>query len=209
MIGGGNDVGEERVKVVIADDEPIIRINIGEILAQNGFDVCARVSNGYEAIKACQKFQPEVALLDIKMPICDGVSAAKSIYMAKTAETIIMITAYSDIALVKKAVDAGIDGYLVKPIDGATLLPGICVARAQSREMRRLRADMEKARQDMEARKLLERAKGKLMETRHWSEETAYQYIRSASKEYHVSMKEIARMLLDQIEITQNFRDKN
>ena len=95
-------MGEERVKVVIADDEPIIRINIGEILAQNGFDVCARVSNGYEAIKACQKFQPEVALLDIKMPICDGVSAAKSIYMAKTAETIIMITAYSDIALVKR-----------------------------------------------------------------------------------------------------------
>ena len=120
-----------------------------------------------------------------------------------------MITAYSDISLVKKAVDARVDGYLVKPVDEGTLLPCICVARARSREMRRLQADMEKAKQDMEARKLVERAKGKLMETKQWSEEVAYQYIRSTSKEYCVSMKEIAQMLLDQMEIIPDFRDKN
>lgn len=199
----GMNMEKGKFRVVIADDEPIIRINLREILHQKGAEVCASVSNGYEAIKACQENHPDVVLLDIKMPICDGISAAKSIHMAQTADTIVMITAYSDISLVEKAADAGISGYLVKPIQEEALLPSIYIARARSQEIRQLSAEKDKARQEVENRKLLERAKGKLMEKNHWSEEKAYQYIRNASKECHVSMGEIARMLLEQMAVLQ------
>lgn len=182
--------------IVIADDEPIARINLQDTLEKLGCEVKASVANGLEAVSACRKYQPDIVLLDVKMPVMDGLVAAKEISRDGTASTIVMITAYNDMAFIEEALEGGANGYIVKPVNENILVPNLLVAHAKSQEIQGLHREIDRVEKDLAARRVIERAKGYLMDKEHMTEDSAYVYIRTLSRENRMSMKEVAEMLL-------------
>ncbi len=187
---------KSEVRIVIADDEPITRMDLKESLEAKGYQVVGEAADGFDAVEICREHTPDLVLLDIKMPLMDGLSAAKIIYEQRIAGAIVLLTAYSEGEYIEEAKKSGVSGYLVKPIDDKALIPCIEVALARSIEMKSLRADMEKANERLESRRLVEQAKGYLMESRQLTENEAYEYIRKTSKIKNVSMKRIAEIIL-------------
>lgn len=184
------------VRIVIADDEAIARLDIKECLEQNGYDVVGMAEDGFDAISLCSQLSPDLIILDIKMPVLDGLSAAKTIWEGNLAGCIVLSTAYSDSNFIEAAKSLGVMGYIVKPIDYRSLIPAIEVAVARSREFLNLKKEVEKAEDKLEERKLVERAKGLLMKERDIDEKDAYEYIRLLSMKKGVPMKKIAELLI-------------
>ena len=187
---------KDAIRVVIADDEPISRMDLKELLTEGGYAVVAEVSDGFDAVESCKTHHPDLVLLDVKMPYLDGLPAAKIIYEEDLADTIIMLTAYSEREFVERAKECGVSGYLVKPIDEKSLVPNIELVVAQSKEMKRLRKDMEKVSERLANRGVIEKAKGRLMQEQSMSEEEAYHYIRKLSQLKGLSMRRVAEMIL-------------
>ena len=186
----------DAIRVIIADDEPISRMDLKELLTEGGYAVVAEVSDGFDAVESCKAHHPDLVLLDIKMPYLDGLSAAKIIYEEGLADTIIMLTAYSEREFVEQAKECGVSGYLVKPIDEKSLIPNIELVVAQSKEMKRLRKDMEKVSERLANRSIIEKAKGQVMQEQNMSEQEAYHYIRKLSQLKGLSMRRVAEMIL-------------
>lgn len=184
------------ISVVIADDEPISRMDLKELLAEGGYNVLAEVADGFDAVEQCKLYHPDLVILDIKMPFLDGISAAKIICEEELADTIIMLTAYSEREFVEQAKGYGVGGYLVKPIDEKSLVPSIELAVARSRELKRLRKDMAKVSERLESRSVIEKAKGVVMREQSISEQEAYDYIRKLSLDKHLSMRRVAEIIL-------------
>ena len=151
---------KDAIRVVIAVDEPISRMDLKELLTEGGYTVVAEVSDGFDAVENCKLYHPDLVLLDIKMPFLDGLAAAKIIYEEELADTIIMLTAYSEREFVEQAKDYGVSGYLVKPIDEKSLIPNIELVVAQSKEMKRLRKDMAKVSERLANRSIIEKGTG-------------------------------------------------
>ena len=187
---------KEQLSVIVADDEPIIAMNLAEMLKDNGFRVIGIGQDGFEAISLCRKHHADVVLLDVKMPLVDGLTAAQTIFEEDLADTIIMVTAFSDEELVNKASNIGVAGYLVKPVDERSLLPCIKIGRARSEQLRLLKKKADEATEAMEARKVIERAKGIVMQDMNMTEQEAYCYIRQISKEKHISMKSVSEIII-------------
>ena len=187
----------DKIKVVIADDEQIFLMSLSEMLESQGFMVVGKGSDGFECIELCKTEHPDVVLLDIKMPILDGISAAQYIYEEGLAETIIIISAYEEKEFVEKAANIGVAGYLVKPINEKSLTPCINVAIAHSKKLRLLQEKIDKAQQSLDNRKIIERAKGRIMVENKLTEQEAFDYIRSISKGKNISMQKVAEMLLE------------
>ena len=187
---------KEGTRVVIADDEPISRMDLTEILSEAGYTVVAAVSDGFDAVEQCKAQHPDLVMLDIKMPFLDGLGAAKIIYEQNLADTIVMVTAYSERELVNQAKDCGVSGYLVKPIDEKSLVPNIEVAVARSKEMKQLRQDIAKVTERLESRTVVEKAKGLVMAEQGCTEQVAYDYIRRISLEKKISMRRVAEIIL-------------
>lgn len=187
---------KDAIRVVIADDEPISRMDLKELLTEGGYAVVAEVSDGFDAVESCKTHHPDLVLLDVKMPYLDGLAAAKIIYEEDLADTIIMLTAYSEREFVERAKECGVSGYLVKPIDEKSLVPNIELVVAQSKEMKRLRKDMEKVSERLANRGVIEKAKGRLIQEQSMSEEEAYHYIRKLSQLKGLSMRRVAEMIL-------------
>lgn len=187
---------KEGTRVVIADDEPISRMDLTEILSEAGYTVVAAVSDGFDAVEQCKAQHPDLVMLDIKMPFLDGLGAAKIIYEQDLADTIVMVTAYSERDLVNQAKDCGVSGYLVKPIDEKSLVPNIEVAVARSKEMKQLRQDIAKVTERLESRTVVEKAKGLVMAEQGCTEQAAYDYIRRISLEKKISMRRVAEIIL-------------
>ena len=187
---------KDAIRVVIADDEPISRMDLKELLTEGGYTVVAEVSDGFDAVENCKLYHPDLVLLDIKMPCLDGLAAAKIIYEEELADTIIMLTAYSEREFVEQAKDYGVSGYLVKPIDEKSLIPNIELVVAQSKEMKRLRKDMAKVSERLANRSIIEKAKGQVMQEQNLSEQEAYHYIRKLSQLKGLSMRRVAEMIL-------------
>lgn len=187
---------KEGTRVVIADDEPISRMDLTEILSGAGYTVVAAVSDGFDAVEQCKAQHPDLVMLDIKMPFLDGLGAAKIIYEQNLADTIVMVTAYSERELVNQAKDCGVSGYLVKPIDEKSLVPNIEVAVARSKEMKQLRQDIAKVTERLESRTVVEKAKGLVMAEQGCTEQVAYDYIRRISLEKKISMRRVAEIIL-------------
>lgn len=187
---------KDGIRVVIADDEPITRMDLKELLTGEGYTVAAEVADGFDAVENCKLFHPDLVLLDIKMPFLDGLSAAKIICEEDLADTIIMLTAYSEREFIEQAKDCGVGGYLVKPIDEKSLVPNIELAVARSREMRKLRKDMAKVSERLENRSIIEKAKGQIMAEQKKTEQEAYDYIRKLSQVKNLSMRRVAEMIL-------------
>lgn len=190
--------GMERkeIRVVIAEDEPITRMDLKEMLIDAGYSVVADVSEGFEAIEVCKNKKPDVVILDIKMPLLDGLSAAKVIIEENTVSTVILLTAYSDDDFINSATKIGVSGYIVKPIDEKSLVPNIEVALARSREIQEIKRQCEMITERLENRTIIEKAKGQLMLSMRFSENEAYEYIKKLSKDKKVSMKRIAEIIL-------------
>ncbi len=184
------------IRVVIADNEPITKMDLNELLQEAGYEVVGEASDGFDAVEICRQTHPNLILLDIKMPLLDGLSAAKIIHEENLAETIIMMTAYSEREFIEQAKECGVGGYLVKPIDEKSLIPNIEVVVNRSQEIGRLRKDIEKANVRLESRVLIEKAKGHIMEKQNLTEQNAYDYIRKLSQAKHLSMKRVAEMIL-------------
>jgi len=168
-------------RVLIAEDETIIRMDLRELLERSGFEVCAEARDGEEAVALARSERPDVAIMDVKMPKLDGIEAARRI-LDERPIPIVMLTAYGQQELVARAVDAGVFGYLVKPFREQDLLPAIETARARHDELTALREEAESLTEALAARKSIERAKGLLMEKEGLSEQDAFARLRKASQ---------------------------
>ena len=182
---------------IIADDEPIIRMDLAEILRELEFDVVGTVSDGFEAIELCRRAKPDLALLDIKMPVFDGLSAAQTIVREELAGCVVLLTAYCDREFLEQAKEAGVAGYLVKPIDERTLRPALEIALAQSSRYHDATKNVQRLEQELRDKAAIEQAKGIIARRDGISEKEAYAQMRKLSMDRQRPLGEIARMLID------------
>ena len=183
------------MRILIAEDETIIRLDLRELLENAGFEVCAEAKDGIEAVELAASTQPELAILDVKMPRLDGIDAARRI-LEEHPIPIVMLTAYGQDELVSRAVEAGVFGYLVKPFREADLLPAIKTARARHEELAALRDEAESLSEALAARKSIERAKGLLMAKEGLTEQEAFERLRRASQLAGRPLKVVADALI-------------
>jgi AmiR/NasT family two-component response regulator len=183
------------MRVLIAEDETIIRLDLKELLERAGFEVCAEARDGAEAVELARSEEPDVAVLDVKMPRLDGIEAARRI-LDERPIPIVMLTAYGQDELVSRAVEAGVFGYLVKPFREQDLLPAIRTARARHEELAAVREEADSLAEALAARKLIERAKGLLMEREKLTEGEAFARLRKASQVSGRPLKVVAEALI-------------
>jgi two-component system, response regulator PdtaR len=182
-------------RVLVAEDETLIRLDLKGLLESAGFEVCAEARDGEEAVELARTTEPDVALLDVKMPRLDGIEAARRI-LDERPIPIVMVTAYGERELVARAVEAGVFGYLVKPFRETDLLPAIATATARHEELRVVREEADSLAEALAARKAIERAKGILMETQGLTENEAFARLRSASQVSSRPMRVIAEAVI-------------
>jgi response regulator NasT len=182
-------------RVVVAEDEALIRMDVVEVLRENGFDVVGEAADGEAAIELTRQLLPDLVIMDIKMPKLDGIQAAKVLTEEKIAP-VLLLTAYSDRELVDRARDAGVVNYIVKPFREAELLPAIEIALARFAEFNTINKELGDLKDTMETRKLVERAKGVLMDTQGLKEQDAFRKIQQLSMNTRKSMREIAQAIL-------------
>ncbi|MCG8564873.1 MAG: response regulator [Desulfobacterales bacterium] len=183
-------------RIIVADDEPISRMDITEILEDAGYQVLGEASDGFDAVEMCRKHNPDLILMDIKMPLLDGLKAARMIRQEKLAKAVLLLTAYSGKQFVDQAKEIGVAGYLVKPVSEASLLPMIEIAVSQAGEITRMEGDIARAQEQLESRKLIEKAKGILMKQDGISENEAFKRIRKLSMDKQCPMKDIAKIII-------------
>jgi response regulator NasT len=187
------------VRILIAEDETIIRLDLRDLLVRAGFEVVAEARDGEEAVALARAEEPDLAILDVKMPGLDGIEAARRI-LDERAIPIVMLTAYGQEELVSRAVEAGVFGYLVKPFRESDLLPAIRTARARHEELAALREEAESLADALAARKAIERAKGLLMEKEGLSEQEAFARLRKASQVSGRPLRVIAEAVVDTLQ---------
>jgi response regulator NasT len=183
------------VRVVIAEDEAIIRLDLKEILEEEGYEVVGETGRGDEAVELVKEHSPDVAILDIKMPGLDGLSAAREIAGERRA-AVLILTAFSQRDLVEQARDAGTLGYLVKPFQRTELVPAIEVALGRFRESQVLHDQVSNLEDQLETRKLVDRAKGMLMDAHSLSETDAFAFLQKTAMQERRTMKAIAEQVL-------------
>src|SRR6058998_3842037 len=183
------------MRILVAEDETIIRLDLRELLERSGFEVCAEARDGEEAVALARAEQPDLAVLDVKMPGLDGIEAARKI-LDERPIPIVMLTAYGEQELVARAVEAGVFGYLVKPFRETDLLPAIATARARHDELTALREEAESLAEALAARKAIERAKGLLMQREGLTESEAFARLRKASQISGRPLKVVADALI-------------
>jgi response regulator NasT len=183
------------MRVLVAEDETIIRLDLRDLLERSGFEVCAEARDGEEAVALARSERPDVAIMDVKMPKLDGIEAARRI-LDERPIPIVMLTAYGQDELVSRAVEAGVFGYLVKPFREQDLLPAIRAARARHEELVALREEAESLAEALAARKAIERAKGLLMQKEGLTEQEAFARLRKASQISGRPLKVVADALI-------------
>src|SRR6188508_2821897 len=183
------------MRILVAEDETIIRLDLRALLERAGFEVCAEARDGEEAVALARETEPEVAVLDVKMPKLDGIEAARRI-LDERPIPIVMLTAYGQEELVSRAIEAGVFGYLVKPFREQDLLPAIHTARARHEELAALREQADSLAEALASRKSIERAKGLLMEREGLTEQEAFARLRKASQVSGRPMRVVADALI-------------
>jgi len=178
-------------RVVIAEDEALIRLDLAEMLAEEGYDVVAAVDDGEQAIARTEELRPDLVILDVKMPRLDGIAAAERIASQRIAP-VVMLTAFSQRDLVERARDAGAMAYLVKPFGKSDLLPAIEMAVSRFAELQQLEAEVADLNDRLETRKVVEKAKGVLQAKLGLSEPDAFRWIQKTAMDLRLSMREVA-----------------
>ena len=185
----------ERTRVIVADDESVIRMDLREMLTNLGYLVIGEVGDGRSAVNLARELRPDVVIMDIKMPDMDGIDAAKILTEERIAP-VLLLTAYSQQELIERAKDAGVVGYIVKPFRESDLAPGIEVAVARFAEFRALEEEVGDLKLALETRKLVDRAKGILMDGQALTEAEAFRKIQKMSMNTRKPMKEVAEAII-------------
>jgi two-component system, response regulator PdtaR len=188
-------VSSGATRVLIAEDEALIRLDLKEMLEEEGYAVVAEVGDGQQAVDRAVELRPDLVILDIQMPVLDGLSAAERIAAERIAP-VIVLTAFSQRELVERARDAGAMAYLVKPFSKNDLVPAIEVARARFTEMSALDAEVRTLEDRLEARKVIEKAKGRLMTEQGMTEAEAFRHIQRTAMNDRTSMRAFAEQIL-------------
>jgi len=185
-------MGQKRPKkVLIAEDEALIRLDLVELLTEEGFDVVGQAANGEEAVKLARELEPDLIIMDVKMPGMDGITAAEIIGEERIAP-ILMLTAFSQSELVERARDAGVMGYLVKPFGASEVVPAIEVAIGRFAELRAIEEELANLEDRFESRKIIDQAKGMLQEGLGLTEPEAFRWIQKTAMDLRKSMREVA-----------------
>jgi response regulator NasT len=188
-------VTTQPIRVLIAEDEALIRLDLKEMLEEEGYSVVGEVGDGQQAVDLARALTPDLVILDIQMPVLDGLSAAEQIAGDRIAP-VIVLTAFSQRELVERARDAGAMAYLVKPFSKNDLVPAIEVARGRFAEMAALDSEVRTLEERLETRKVVEKAKGRLMEQRGVTEAEAFRWIQRTAMSRRTSMKSLAEQIL-------------
>lgn len=181
-------------RILIAEDETLIRMDLAEMLRENGYEVIGEATNGEEAITLANELKPDLAILDVKMPKLDGITAAETIVKISP---VLMLTAFSQKDLVERALDAGVMAYVVKPFTVDDLIPAIEIATTRHTQMIALQNEIADLTERLETRKLVDRAKGILMQAMKLSEPDAFKWIQRTAMDKRVSMKQVAAAVID------------
>ena len=184
----------KRIRILVAEDEALIRMDLVEMLGEAGYEVVAEAADGAQAIELAQLHKPDLAILDVKMPVLDGISAAEKII---TIAPVLMLTAFSQRELVERARDAGVMAYVVKPFSIGDLVPAIEIAISRHVQMRSLADEVADLHERLETRKIIDKAKGILMSALNLSEPQAFSWIQKAAMDRRLTMKDVALAVID------------
>ena len=187
-----------KTRVLVAEDEAIIRLDLAEMLGDAGYDVVAQASNGEQAVEMATELRPDLVIMDVKMPVLDGLGAAEQIGEARICP-VIMLTAFSQKELVERARDAGVMTYLVKPFTSSQLLPAIEIALSRWSQLTSLEAEIADLGERLETRKAVERAKGVLMRKLKISEAEAFRWIQKTAMDRRMGMREVSEAVVEQM----------
>ncbi|MCI2264125.1 ANTAR domain-containing response regulator [Sediminivirga luteola] len=200
-----NQNGEETLtagrpvrRVVVAEDEAVIRLDIVEMLREVGYDVVGEAADGESAIRLAEELRPDLVVMDIKMPVLDGISAAERITSARIAP-VVLLTAFSQRELVERARDAGAMAYVVKPFTANDLVPALEIALSRHTEISALEAEVTDLQERFETRKLVDRAKSLLISSMGLTEPEAFRWIQKTSMDRRLTMREVAETVIKQI----------
>ena len=182
------------IRILVAEDEALIRMDLVEMLQDAGYEVVAQASNGQEAVELALVHKPDLAILDVKMPVLDGISAAEKII---EVAPVLMLTAFSQKELIDRARDAGVMAYVVKPFTIGDLIPAIEIAISRHLQMSVLAAEVADLHDRLETRKLIDRAKGILMKALNLPEPEAFSWIQRAAMDRRMSMKAVAEAVIN------------
>ncbi|MDT3767596.1 response regulator [Gleimia hominis] len=185
-------------RVLVAEDETLIRLDIVETLKGAGYDVVAECDNGEDAVSKALELEPDVCVLDVKMPKMDGITAAENI-LKELSCAVVMLTAFSQTELVERARDAGAMAYVVKPFSPTDLLPAVNIALSRQSEMMAMEDEIADLTERFETRKRVDRAKGLLMNSMGMSEPDAFRWIQKTSMDRRLSMREVADAVIEQV----------
>lgn len=185
-------------RVLVAEDETLIRLDIVEILRAEGYEVVAEVDNGESAIEKARELRPDLVLMDVKMPVLDGISAAETIVKERICP-VVLLTAFSQKELVDRAREAGAMAYVVKPFTEADLTPAIEIAISRHDELRALEEEVSNLTEQFETRKLVDRAKSLLITKMGLTEPEAFRWIQKTSMDRRLSMRQVAETVVDQV----------
>ena len=186
----------ESLRILIADNESIIRMDLKELLEEAGHEVVGEAADGLKAVELTRKLKPDLVIMDIKMPEMDGIAAAKMISNEKLAP-VLLLTAYSQKEIVEKAKDSGVLAYLVKPVKESNLFPAMEIALSRFKEYMEIEQELLDLRNSLETRKILDRAKGLLMDAYNLSEQEAFRRIQQYSMAKRKSIREVAEAIID------------
>lgn len=187
-----------KTRVVVAEDESLIRIDIVEILRDHGFEVVGEAADGEKAVALAEELRPDLVVMDVKMPLLDGISAAEIITKKKIAP-VVLLTAFSQRELVERAAEAGALAYVVKPFTPSDLIPAIDIALTRYQQISALEDEISDLAERLETRKILDRAKGILNDTMGLTEPEAFRWIQKASMDRRLSMREVAETVIGQL----------
>jgi response regulator NasT len=182
-----------KIRILVAEDETIIRLDLIEMLTESGYEVVAQAENGALAIELAKQFKPDLAILDVKMPEVDGITAAEQII---SISPVLMLTAFSQRELVERARDAGVMAYVVKPFTISDLVPAIEIAISRHRQMKSLEEEVADLYERLETRKIIDRAKGILMKAMGLSEPESFSWIQKTAMDRRISMKQVAQAII-------------
>ncbi|WP_245991371.1 ANTAR domain-containing response regulator [Bogoriella caseilytica] len=185
-------------RVVVAEDETLIRLDIVESLSESGFEVVGEAANGEQAIALAEELKPDVVVMDVKMPVMDGITAAERIIANRTC-AVVMLTAFSQKELVERARDAGAMAYVVKPFTPADLMPAVELAISRHEEITSLESEVASLADQFETRKRVDRAKGLLQTRMGLSEPEAFRWIQKTSMDRRLTMREVADAVIEQV----------
>ena len=188
-----SNLASSPIRILVAEDEALIRMDLVEMLVEAGYQVIAEASDGAQAIELAQLHKPDLAILDVKMPVLDGISAAENII---SIAPVLMLTAFSQRELVERARDAGVMAYVVKPFSIGDLVPAIEIAISRHLQMRSLADEVADLHERLETRKTIDRAKGILMQALNLTEPEAFSWIQRAAMDRRMTMKEVAQAVI-------------